>query len=97
MTGVSARLLWGLTVLISFFVLLEPYIPEAPVWGMKPRDLWWGICGAAAGQIVSWLYKFARLIEVDGGSDAKKFNEQLKMSSAFVNAIAIGVIVYAVF
>ncbi len=96
MSGISRRFIWGLAALVSIFALLEPYIPEISIWGGRLKDFWWGLCGALAGHLVHLLYDKTREVKLEDYSEAKKFNEQLKMSSAYINAIAVAVFIFAI-
>lgn len=97
MTGICFRFLWGMTFLISFFGLVEPYLRTTAIWVGHAQASWWGLCGVLVGQWIKISYASAQKVEIAGEREAKKFNEQLKLSARFLNAFAIGVIAYAVF
>ncbi|WP_291823623.1 hypothetical protein [Bosea sp. (in: a-proteobacteria)] len=97
MTKICIKFLWGLTILVSFFGIIEIYVPDIVFLGGNLKAGWWGLCGALAGQWITISYGSAKKIQLAGEGEIKKFNEQIKLSASFLNAFAIGVVAYAIF
>lgn len=81
-------------VVVVGALLVQPYVPVEGLGGSPLAGLW-GVVGA----FTKWNFDFvARKIqshEIKTKDEAKRFNEQLKLLSATINALSITLIVGA--
>jgi hypothetical protein len=82
---------------VVLFLLVDPFVPKDSFLGFSFKAGYWAFCGAWIGIIFQEGFSSLRALEFGEVADAKRFNEQIKLTATLLNSFAIGFLGVAVF
>lgn len=97
MISISKKIIIYCGSIVAIFLLVDPFIPRATFLGFSVFAGYWAFCGAFVGVVIQEKFEEMKSIEFEIQKDAKRFNEQIKLSASLLNSVAIGFFGLAVF